>query len=71
MPPHGDALLQAAQAEAEQQPAGVEDEEPLPVRGMPGKQGEWIRKRGVLVYMARPMQPVFTFHTDNACITPY
>lgn len=43
LPPHGDPLLQAAQAEA----ADVE-EEPLPVRGMPNKQGEWIRKQGMV-----------------------
>lgn len=39
--PHGDPLLQAAQAK---QPADVE--EPLPVREMPSKQGDWITKRG-------------------------
>ena len=45
--PHGDPLLQAAQAEPGHQAIGVG--EVLPVRGMPSKQGEWVKKRGMLV----------------------
>ena len=50
-PPHGGPLLQAAQAEPGEQQVGVK--EPLPVRGMPSKQGEWVRKRGVLVLFSK------------------
>lgn len=45
--PHGDPLLQAAQAEPGHQAIGVG--ELLPVRGMPSKQGEWVKNRGMLV----------------------
>ena len=50
-PPHGDPLVQAAQAEPGQQAVGVE--EPLLVRGMLSKQGEWVRKRGKLVLLGK------------------
>ena len=61
MPPHGDPLLQAAQAELGQQAASME--EPLPVRGMPSKQKEWVRKRGVLVLL--DIQPVLNQCKDS------
>ena len=46
LPPHGDPLLQASQCQR-QQPKG--SDAPLPVRDMPVKQGEWMKKQGTLL----------------------
>ena len=45
LPPHGDPLLQTGQPER-QQPQG--SDAPLPVRAVPSKQGERLKKQGML-----------------------